>query len=121
MTVRRSIDDLAVYRSRVRGSLLGGALGDALGAPIEFDSIDGIRSRYGFAGVTGPVADPQGRIGLVTDDTQMTLFTVEGLIRGGDVPAVRHAYLRWLDTQRYPAPERIPAPEQGPAPERVPA
>ncbi|MEU1730856.1 ADP-ribosylglycohydrolase family protein [Streptosporangium sp. NPDC020145] len=106
MTVRRSTDDLADHRSRVRGSLLGGALGDALGAPVEFDSITDIRGRYGFAGVTGLVPDHRGRIGLVTDDTQMTLFTVEGLIRGGDVPAVRHAYLRWLDTQRYPAPQR---------------
>ncbi|MEV4092109.1 ADP-ribosylglycohydrolase family protein [Streptosporangium saharense] len=104
MIVRRSPDDLAAYRSRVLGSLLGGALGDALGAPIEFDSIDGIRGRYGLAGVTGLVPDSLGEVGLVTDDTQMTLFTVEGLIRGGDVSAVRNAYLRWLGTQRLPGP-----------------
>ncbi|GIF66194.1 putative ADP-ribosylglycohydrolase [Asanoa ishikariensis] len=46
---------------------------------------------------------------LITDDTQMTLFTAEGLIRAGvrgeDVaPAVHRAHLRWLDTQRRPAP-----------------
>ncbi|MEU9831998.1 ADP-ribosylglycohydrolase family protein [Streptosporangium sp. NPDC048047] len=92
------------YRDRVRGCLLGGALGDALGAVIEFDPIDAIRHRYGPAGVTGFVPDASGRTGLITDDTQMTLFTVEGLLRGGDVTAVHHAYLRWLDTQRHPAP-----------------
>ncbi|MGV9533224.1 ADP-ribosylglycohydrolase family protein [Streptosporangium sandarakinum] len=92
------------YRDRVRGCLLGGAIGDALGAPVEFDSIDMIRHRYGPAGVTGFVPDPRGRTGLITDDTQMTLFTVEGLLRGGDVTAVHHAYLRWLDTQSHPAP-----------------
>nr|WP_062335621.1 ADP-ribosylglycohydrolase family protein [Herbidospora sakaeratensis] len=93
---------------RVRGCLIGGAIGDALGAPVEFDSLARIRATYG----PGGIADLTD--GLVTDDTQMTLFTVEGLIRGsvrtrerghGDVPStVRHAYLRWLDTQDHPGP-----------------
>ncbi|MFF0308173.1 ADP-ribosylglycohydrolase family protein [Streptosporangium sp. NPDC004379] len=100
----RSPEGPPEYRDRVRGCLLGGALGDALGAVIEFDPIDAIRHRYGPAGVTGFVPDGSGRTGLITDDTQMTLFTVEGLLRGGDVTAVHHAYLRWLDTQRHPAP-----------------
>ncbi|MEV4061557.1 ADP-ribosylglycohydrolase family protein [Nonomuraea dietziae] len=89
---------------RIRGSLLGGAIGDALGAPIEFDSIREIRKHHGPDGVTGYVPDWRGRIGLVTDDTQMTLFTVEGLVGGGDVESVRQAYLRWLDTQDHSAP-----------------
>ncbi|MEV4242107.1 ADP-ribosylglycohydrolase family protein [Streptosporangium canum] len=102
--MRRSIDDLPEYRSRVRGCLLGGALGDALGAPVEFESLGGIRRRYGPAGVTEPVPDWRGNVGLITDDTQMTLFTVEGLIRGEDATAVRRAYLRWLDTQQHASP-----------------
>lgn len=50
-----------------------------------------------------------GRLGAITDDTQMTLFTAEGLIRayvrrverGGCAPesVIHHAYLRWLLTQ----------------------
>ncbi|MEU4832230.1 ADP-ribosylglycohydrolase family protein [Streptosporangium sp. NPDC023615] len=91
-------------RDRVRGCLLGGALGDALGAPVEFESIGRIRGRYGRGGLTGPVPDWRGKVGLITDDTQMTLFTVEGLLRGGDVDAVRRAYLRWLDTQEHDSP-----------------
>jgi ADP-ribosylglycohydrolase len=60
---------------RIRGCLLGGAVGDALGAPIEFASWREIRSRHGDRGVTGVLAP-----GHFTDDTQMTLFTCEGLI-----------------------------------------
>ena len=65
---------------RYRGCLLGGAVGDALGAGVEFMSLDEIRGRYGPAGVTGYVPC-YGRSGAITDDTQMTLFTAEGLLR----------------------------------------
>ncbi|MCM2579015.1 ADP-ribosylglycohydrolase family protein [Streptomyces meridianus] len=95
------------FRSRVRGCLLGGALGDALGAGIEFLSLGDIRSRYGAEGVTDFVP-AYGRRGAVTDDTQMTLFTVDGLIRAQvrrDTGAwhpptdVYRAHLRWAATQ----------------------
>ena len=68
------------FRSRVRGCLLGGAIGDALGAGIEFHSLAQIQDSYGSAGVTDLVP-AYGRRGAITDDTQMTLFTVDGLIR----------------------------------------
>jgi ADP-ribosylglycohydrolase len=108
------------FRSRVRGCLLGGAIGDALGAPVEFDSISSIRHAHGQAGLTDLAPDWRGETGLITDDTQMTLFTVEGLIRavvrarergfgGSEVTLVRHAYLRWLDTQEH----RTPPPPDG--------
>lgn len=104
----RSRTAAEAYRSRVRGCLLGGAIGDALGGPVEFQDVatilaahpDGVR-RF----VDGGTGWPQG---TVTDDTQMTLFTVEGLIRAGvrrdrglglTVGVVHHAYDRWLDTQ----------------------
>jgi ADP-ribosylglycohydrolase len=82
---------------------LGGALGDALGNPVEFLSTHRIRERFGPEGL----ADLLGEPALITDDTQMTLFTAEGLIRarGQRNPAIVHrAYLRWLDTQRMPGP-----------------
>jgi ADP-ribosylglycohydrolase len=105
----------AARRARVRGSLLGGAIGDALGNPVEFLSLAGIRRAYGEDGVRGLVADADGAVGRITDDTQMTLFTAEGLIRahsramskgigGAETALVRNAYLRWLDTQNHPAP-----------------
>lgn len=97
--------------SRIRGSLLGGALGDALGAPIEFLQWPAIRAKWGPRGLTHFVPAygvPEG-VGAITDDTQMTLFTVEGLIRAQvryeakglcHPPSVVHqAYRRWLLTQ----------------------
>ncbi|WP_199441653.1 ADP-ribosylglycohydrolase family protein [Umezawaea beigongshangensis] len=91
---------------RVSGFLLAGAVGDALGAPIEFDRIDAIRAAHGPAGLTDLVP-AFGRAGAITDDTQMTLFTLEGLVlarRHGVDPllAVRAAYGRWLQTQGGP-------------------
>lgn len=98
----------ASYQSRVAGCFLGGALGDALGAPIEFDSLAQIRAGHGDAGITD-MLPYLGRPGLITDDTQMTLFTAEGLITAalediGTPDAVAmylyRSYLRWLETQR---------------------
>jgi ADP-ribosylglycohydrolase len=93
---------------RVLGCLLGGAIGDALGAPIEFDHLADIRARHGAEGVTR-FLPAYGTVGAITDDTQMSLFTAEGLLRaqagrdqGGkadDVASIRRAYLRWLRTQ----------------------
>jgi len=91
-----------------KGCLIGGAIGDAMGAPIEFKPIDQIRSIYGGRGITG-YSEAYGRPGAFTDDTQMSLFTGEGLILSkarqeyqgdeGVVSAVYHALLRWLFTQ----------------------
>ncbi|HWQ08786.1 MAG TPA: ADP-ribosylglycohydrolase family protein [Holophaga sp.] len=102
--------------SRFRGCLLGGAAGDALGAPVEFLDLKAIRSRFGAEGIRD-FAPAFGRLGAITDDTQMSLFTAEGLLRhvagtlgGGPAPdpvaAVGDAYLRWLATQGHPV--RIP-------------
>ena len=83
------------------GCLLGGAVGDGLGAPIEFSSIDVIRRKYGPAGVVDlPSLE-------ITDDTQMVLFTLEGLLIARQhsidpLLAVRAAYGRWLHTQGGP-------------------
>jgi ADP-ribosylglycohydrolase len=96
--------------SRFRGCLLGGAVGDALGAPVEFLSLAEIRERFGAGGIT-EFAPAFGLVGGITDDTQMTLFTAEGLLRATSrwegkgichVPSVvRLAYLRWLRTQGF--------------------
>src|SRR5512138_2663835 len=95
-------------RGHYRGCLLGGAVGDALGAAPEFWALAEIRRRLGPAGVTGYV-EAYGRTGAITDDTQMTLFSAEALIRGHNrwldrgicsmVGVGHHAYVRWLHTQ----------------------
>jgi ADP-ribosylglycohydrolase len=93
---------------RVLGCLLGGAVGDALGAPIEFLSLAEIRDKFGPAGLT-TYAPAYGREGAITDDTQMTLFTAEGLMRAHNRHILKGissvtgvtwwAYQRWLVTQ----------------------
>jgi ADP-ribosylglycohydrolase len=91
------------------GCLLGGAVGDALGAPVEFLSLDAIRLQHGFQGVTDYCEYPH-HTGEFTDDTQMTLFTAEGLLRaynraalkgigGATIPITWQSYVRWLHTQ----------------------
>lgn len=108
------------FLERVRGCLLGGAIGDALGAPIEFWSGAQIRQAFGPAGIQGfhpaRFGGTEG-LGLVTDDTQMTLFTAEGLMRATvrsiakgichPPSVIHHAYLRWLTTQSNPAPPEV--------------
>ncbi len=69
---------------RFRGSILGLAIGDALGHPTEFvGSLAGIRERWGGAGVTG--FEPAGRhpAGTFTDDTQMAIAVARALVRAG--------------------------------------
>src|SRR5262245_49665760 len=90
------------------GCLLGGAVGDALGAPVEFHGIDAICSKYGPAGIAD-YDTAYARRGAITDDTQMTLFTAEGLLRAiarqhhkgicHPSSVIHHAYVRWLHTQ----------------------
>jgi ADP-ribosylglycohydrolase len=91
------------------GCMLGGAIGDALGASVEFLSIRQIREKFGPEGITHYVEHPDGS-GEFTDDTQMTLFTAEGLLRswhraaiqgigGSHILLTYHSYLRWLHTQ----------------------
>ncbi|MFC1657425.1 ADP-ribosylglycohydrolase family protein [Candidatus Moduliflexota bacterium] len=97
-----------ITRSRYRGCLLGGAVGDALGAPVEFMSGDEIHRTFGDGGIRD-YAPAFGKTSAITDDTQMTLFTAEGLLRAfvrgrmkgiTTLPGVTaHAYLRWLRTQ----------------------
>ena len=105
-------------RSRYRGTLLAGAVGDALGAPVEMMTWPEIRRTFGSWGVTD-LSPAYGRIGAVTDDTQMTLFTGEGILRalsrsrnqgiGDPYRILRRSYLRWLITQGEPPPaEEVP-------------
>jgi ADP-ribosylglycohydrolase len=93
------------------GCLIGGAIGDALGYPVEFLCYSEIQQRYGPEGIRDLQLGPKG-VAEISDDTQMTLFTAEGILRAQTrsiakgichVPSVVYfAYQRWLITQGYP-------------------
>ena len=106
-------------QSRILGCLLGGALGDSLGYAVEFDSIDRIRARFGAGGLTSFGQLDGGS--HFSDDTQMTLYTVDGLVEalewanGGvaadETACLWLAYLRWLATQGAETPSSAPVPQ----------
>lgn len=64
--------------ARIRGVILGGAIGDAFGAGVETLSLEKIRDVHGSDGITSYVP-AYGRKGAWTDETQMVLFVVDGL------------------------------------------
>ena len=90
---------------RFKGCLIGGAAADALGYAVEFMTEDAIFSAYGPRGITRY----DKRKGLISDDTQMTMFTAAGLLLGtpeyssgvfeGYPYFITRAYLDWYGTQ----------------------
>ena len=118
-------------QDRIRGSLVGGAIGDALGYPVEFIyTFEGIQARYGERGITrldtqsgeaGKAAIEREQSGacsdsaeceqarpkvkaVVSDDTQMTLFTANGLLNAKKQGislkyGICRAYIEWYLTQ----------------------
>lgn len=94
----------------IRGCLFGGAVGDALGYAVEFIEDYAIFKRYGAEGITEYTLDKVTGKALISDDTQMTLFTANGLLVGDTRGCMRGiqgwprgyvamAYQDWLYTQ----------------------
>lgn len=100
----------ARFEDAIRGSLVGGGAGDALGYPVEFWSEKEIRSSYGKEGITSYDCPLEEGLAVVSDDTQMTMFTATGVLQnltkkrmGKDAGPLRRDvyrhYLDWLYTQ----------------------
>lgn len=103
--------------NKILGCLVGGAVGDALGYPVEFLSEKEIFDTYGHRGITNyELVDGKA---LISDDTQMTLFTANGLLLGDTRGCMRGikgsyesyivtCYQEWLRTQceSYPLSEQ---------------
>lgn len=87
---------------RVRGVLYGVAVGDALGAPLEFMNATQIKQQYG-----APVREMVGggwlslAPGETTDDTDMTLAVCEGIMERPSAPIepIGRRFIQWVDTQ----------------------
>lgn len=92
-----------------RGCLLGGAIGDALGYPVEFLTLEEIKKVYGPEGIrTLQINETSGKA-LISDDTQMAVFTVDGLVWADNkaktkgnyayIPCIFYSYQKWYYTQ----------------------
>ena len=93
-------------KNKFRGCLVGGAAGDALGYAVEFVSEKTIFGEYGKNGITEYSLSHKNGKAIISDDTQMTIFTAGGLIDYFKKPqdnspmrAVAEAYMEWLLTQ----------------------
>src|SRR5260370_6043529 len=97
-------------RSLFRGCLVGGAVGDALGAPVEFLDLDEILHAYGEPGIRD-FAHAYGKLGATADDTQMSFCPAEAVLSAHVASALQGlepdffraaagSYRRWLMPQQ---------------------
>ena len=94
---------------KYRGCMLGGAVGDALGYAVEFIDDEHIFRKFGENGITEYELNCDGKA-EISDDTQMSLFTANGLLIGTTRGMMRGimgsyqsyialCYKDWLKTQ----------------------
>lgn len=87
-------------------------MGDALGYAVEFIDEETIRHRYGPEGIREYELDERTGKALISDDTQMSLFTANGILNDlyrqhllkAAVPVDQccmMSYFDWLLTQQY--------------------
>ena len=97
-------------KDRIRGSVLGQALGDALGAPFEFAAPDaagngGITGLTSFTGVPGPHGPWLSRApaGTGTDDVRYNRVFIDLVVDlGGRMPDAAELARRLLDVYERP-------------------
>lgn len=86
-----------IQHNKIKGVLYGVAVGDALGAPVEFMSADAIRETYGrikeMVGGGWLSVEP----GEITDDTQMTLCVARGILKAPEDPVseIGKQFIAW--------------------------
>ncbi len=98
---------------KYQGCLLGLAIGDALGAPIEFMDMSGIINEFGAGGMKDLYPWYGFKAGTYTDDTQMSIATALGCLQARQsgldpVDEVLKAYLQWMESQNCNGQRRAP-------------
>ncbi|MDH3349568.1 MAG: ADP-ribosylglycohydrolase family protein, partial [Desulfobulbaceae bacterium] len=73
---------------RIMGCIVGGAIGDYIGSPLE--------------GRVGPIEVHIPKQSMLTDDTQLTLATCEAIMHGGGLEpeAIAHSFVDWFSKRR---------------------
>jgi ADP-ribosylglycohydrolase len=83
--------------NKAKGMMYGLAIGDALGYPVEFMTLDQIKGKYGPHGIRD-LPNPA----IFSDDTQMTIAVAEALVQDGEkdigtiMEATKREFIRWL-------------------------
>jgi ADP-ribosyl-[dinitrogen reductase] hydrolase len=88
--------DLADIRRRALAALLGAAVGDALGAPVEFMTPSEIRSKHGTLRTMEGGGWLHLAPGQVTDDTEMSLCLARSIAaKGWDTQDIAERFAVW--------------------------
>ena len=94
-------------KDRFLGCMYGLAIGDALGFPVEFMSLENIKRIFGENGVQGFNSYHDAKIsyshpiGSYSDDTQMSLATAQGIINAKTnkdeevIQSICNEYVKW--------------------------
>ena len=87
-------------KDRYEGTMLGLAIGDALGYAVEFSSLGAIYAQYGPQGIQE--LELRSGIAHFSDDTQMSIAVARGLARAprpltcdGSAPLVASEFVEW--------------------------
>jgi len=75
------------FKDRVYGGLVGVVVGDAVGYPVQFTPRELLKER--------PVEGLSGRV-LWSDDSSLTLCTVESLCNGYDLNDIAEKFCKWF-------------------------
>lgn len=100
------VAEIAPHARKVAGAVFGAAIGDAMGHPVEFMSVDEIRTRLGPSGVQRFELywETDGRrFAPFTDDTQMAEAVLSSLLAGraagddldGTMRRMAGAFIAW--------------------------
>lgn len=90
--------NLEEIRSRARGAFIGLAVGDALGAPVEFMTTREIAAKYGRLSEIVGGGWLRLKPGEVTDDTEMSLCIARAIVtsHSWSLPAIADNFAGWL-------------------------
>lgn len=87
---------------KIKGCMIAGAIGDALGYEVEFNLEPGIFKRFGKDGIQE--YELYDGLAIVSDDTQMAMFSANAMIYANaneldEIKTIRDSYFAWYHTQ----------------------
>lgn len=86
-------------KEKIKGSIMGSVIGDAMGLPVEFKEREQLESKpitkmMGFGTHKQP-------IGTWTDDTSMVLCTMDSLLNGLNYESIGENFCDWIKYGKY--------------------